>query len=63
VISRKTTTLVVALVSSVWAVNFLAGVVLPNYEADQAINGIFMAIVGGTLALGRTRDKDGGDPK
>lgn len=57
-LSRKTTTLVVGLVSSVWAVNFLAGVVLPEYEADQAINGIFMAIVGGALALGSRKPPD-----
>lgn len=62
-LSRKTTTLVVGLVSSVWAVNFLAGVVLPNYEADQAINGIFMAIVGGALALGSRKPPDEGSSK
>lgn len=62
-LSPKTTTLVVGLVSAIWAVNFLAGVILPNYEADQAINGIFMAIVGGTLALGRTRKDDDEEKK
>lgn len=65
-LSRRATTWVVGLVSGVWAVNFLAGLVLPQYDSDQAINGIFMAVVGGALALGRkTKDDDdenkGGD--
>jgi len=63
-LSRKTTTWVVGLVSAVWAVNFLAGLALPDYEADQAINGIFMAMVGGALALGRkSKDDDDETPK
>lgn len=49
-----------------WAINFGAGL-LPalDYQPDQAINGIFMAIVGGLFALGaRDRDKkDEGEGK
>lgn len=62
-IGRRATTVIVGLVSSIWAVNFSAGVVLPDYKPDQAINGIFMAIVGGTLALGRRGDPPDGPPK
>lgn len=56
-LSRRATTWVVGLVSIVWALNFLAGIAIPDYRSDQAINGIFMAIVGGALALGR-KDRD-----
>lgn len=42
---------VVALVSLVWAGNFVAGVLLPTYRGDPALNFVFMTIVGGALAL------------
>lgn len=57
-LSRRVTQWVVGLVSAVWAVNFIAGIALPKYEADQAINGIFMGIVGGALALSRKDPRD-----
>lgn len=59
-LSRRAATLVVGLVSVVWAINFFAGVVLPGYKSDPAINAIFMAIVGGALALGRKGAQDSG---
>lgn len=60
-LSPRTTQIIVGLVSAVWAINFVAGLVMETYDADQAINGIFMAIVGGALALGsRKPPKDGG---
>lgn len=43
---------IIIVVTSVWAVNFLAGLLIKSYEPDQAINAIFMAIVGGLFALG-----------
>jgi hypothetical protein len=42
---------IIALVSLVWATNFIAGLLVTDYKPDQAINAIFMAIVGGTFAL------------
>lgn len=66
-LGTRATTVIVGLVSTIWAINFIAGIVLPEYDADQAINGIFMAIVGGTLALGSRKPpppkdgKDGGE--
>lgn len=55
---------IIVVVTGVWAVNFLAGLVVSKYEPDQAINAIFMAIVGGLFALGARDDKgdDGGSP-
>ena len=50
--SDRTRTVIIAVVTVVWAVNFGAGLVVDGYEPDQAINGIFMAVVGGLFALG-----------
>lgn len=54
---------IIIVVTAVWATNFAAGLMLPGYQPDQAINAIFMAIVGGLFALGARRgggdDKDG----
>lgn len=65
-IGDRTRTTVLGVVTAVWAINFGAGL-LPalDYQPDQAINGIFMAIVGGLFALGaRDRDKkDEGEGK
>ncbi len=44
----------------VWVANFVAGLVPPlQYEPVESINGIFMAIFGGVLALGARRERDG----
>ena len=51
-ISDRTRTIIIFVVTTVWAVNFAAGLVVPNYKPSESINGIFMAIVGGLFALG-----------
>lgn len=49
----RTRTAVIAVVTAVWAVNFAAGLYPAwGYKPEQAINGIFMTIVGGLFALG-----------
>lgn len=58
-LSRKATVFVVGVVTAIWAVNIMAGIILKDYEADQAVNGIFMAIVGGLLAADRASRKNG----
>lgn len=52
---------IIIVVTTVWATNFIAGL-LPGstYEPDQAINAIFMGIVGGLFALG-ARGEDSKD--
>jgi hypothetical protein len=52
-IDPKMKNIILVTVTSVWAANFTAGL-LPflNYQPDQAINAIFMGIVGGVFALG-----------
>lgn len=60
-LTDKTRTTVIAVVTAVWAMNFVAGLIPAlEYEPDQAINGIFMAIVGGLFALGARKDGGGG---
>lgn len=59
-IDPKLKNAIIIVVTTVWAVNFVAGLAVPKYEPDQAINAIFMGIVGGLFALG-ARDKN--DPK
>lgn len=63
-IPRPLATAIIVVVTLVWAANFAAQFVVADYSPDVAINGIFMAIVGGALALSRRGsnedNKDGG---
>lgn len=63
-ISNRVRTAIIAVVTGVWTANFAATFVVEDYKPDQAINGIFMAVVGTLFALGgRKKDdaEDGGD--
>lgn len=51
-IGDRTRTVIIGVVTAIWAINFLAGLVVTGYEPSESINGIFMAIVGGLFALG-----------
>ena len=69
---------IISIVTAVWALNFVVGLVPQlDYKPDQAINAIFMAIVGGLFALQarkpeekkqdkqiekKKQDEDGEDP-
>lgn len=55
-------TAIIVIVTIVWAINFGAQFIVAEYKPDVAINGIFMAVVGGALALSRRGNKDGEDP-
>lgn len=57
-IDTKLKNVIISVVTSVWAINFVAGLVVPHYQPDQAINAIFMGIVGGLFALGARGPKD-----
>jgi hypothetical protein len=61
VIPKPLATAIIIVVTLVWAVNFAAQFIVDDYSPDVAINGIFMAVVGGALAL--SRRKDGKDEK
>lgn len=52
---------IIVLVSVVWTANFsLQFVPALDWHPDASINGIFMAVVGGALALSRKDKGDGG---
>lgn len=53
---RPVASAIIIVVTVVWAMNFLLQFVVENYKSDVAINGIFMGIVGGALALSRKGD-------
>lgn len=66
--SDRTRTVIIAVVTTIWALNFLVpvgmaiGLYTSDYKPSESINGIFMAIVGGLFALGaragKSDDKD-----
>lgn len=58
-ISDRTATMLISVVTTIWVGNILAGMFeINNYQPSESINGIFMAIVGGAFAL-RARSRDG----
>lgn len=62
-IGDRTRTIIIGVVTTIWAINFLAGLVVTGYEPSESINGIFMAIVGGLFALGARKGVGGGNNK
>ena len=60
-ISDRTATVLIGVITAIWALNILAGMAqLNGYQPSESINGVFMAIVGGAFAL-RARGKSGDD--
>lgn len=62
-IGDRTRTIIIGVVTSVWATNFMAGLVVTDYKPSESINGIFMAIVGGLFALGARNNNQDRGPK
>lgn len=58
-IGDRSRTIIIGVVTAVWAINFFAGLAVPGYEPSESINGIFMAIVGGLFALGARKGAPG----
>lgn len=56
---RPVATAIVVVVTVVWFANFVLQFIIPDYQPDVAINGIFMGVVGGAIALSRGK---GGPP-
>lgn len=57
-LSERSRTVIIFIITGVWAVNFIAGLAVPHYQTSESINGIFMAIVGGLFAFGAKKDRD-----
>jgi hypothetical protein len=58
VISPKLANLVIVIVTCVWVVSFGVSLFSATYKPDPQINVIFMAVVGGAMALKAKRDID-----
>jgi hypothetical protein len=54
--SERVRNIIIAVVTTVWAVNFAAGLFMPDYDPDPTIHAVFMSIVGGLLAIGARND-------
>jgi hypothetical protein len=62
VIGQKLRNWVVGVVTGVWAVNFVASLIPQlKYHSDPTIHAVFMAIVGGVIALGVKKRGDDDD--
>ena len=57
-IPRPMANAIIVLVSIVWAANFFLQFIVPSYEPDITLNGVFMAVVGVALGL---QSRKGGD--
>lgn len=55
VIDPRLANVVIVIVTAVWVTSFAVSLFSTNYHLDPQINGIFMAIVGGAMALKATR--------
>lgn len=64
-ISDRTATVIIGVVTSIWALNILGGMFeINDYQPSESINAIFMAVVGGAFALrGKGKNGGNGDPK
>lgn len=50
--SDRTATILIGVVTTVWALNMVAAMVqFNNYQPSESVNGIFLTIVGGAFAL------------
>lgn len=57
-LSDRSANIIIGVVTAVWAGNIAAGMVqLNGYQPSEAINGIFLTIVGGAFVL-RSKGKD-----
>jgi hypothetical protein len=59
-LSDRTANILIGVVTVVWVANIAAGMFeLNGYKPSEAINGIFLTIVGGAMYV-RSRSKDSG---
>jgi hypothetical protein len=64
VISDRTATIIIAVVTVIWAANIIAGMARINdYQPSESVNAIFMAVVGGAFALRGKNSGGNGDHK
>ena len=59
-ISSKVRTAIISVVTAAWAVNFTAPFFISDYRPSEAVNGVFLLVVGALFATKTRGDKDGG---
>lgn len=59
-VSPRTLTFVIVVITVVWAVNFLAGVVIDGWQGATGVNAVMMAAIG---LLGAARFRQGQTPE
>lgn len=62
-ISPRLANIVIVIVTCVWVISFGVSITSATYKPDPQINVIFMAIVGGAMALKAKRGGDEGGTK
>lgn len=64
-ISDRTVNVIVGVVTAVWAVNVVMGMIPhSDYHPPESINAIFVTIVGGAVTYkARSKGDGGGDPR
>lgn len=58
-LSDRSVTAIVGVVTVIWAANVIAGIASHDYRTPESINAIFVTIVGGALTY-KARSKNGG---
>ena len=51
---------IIIITTIVWAANFVLQFIVVGYHPDITLNGVFMGVVGGALALSRKKPGNGG---
>lgn len=59
-INPRTRTIIIWVVLAVWVANFSGGMVIDHYKPNEAVNGIFMIIVGTLFTMGGRPPGNGG---
>lgn len=60
--SRKTSTTIIIVVTTLWIVNFVCTLVVDGYEPSESVNAVFASIIGGLVAVGTKGSDDDGQP-
>ena len=59
-ISSRTRTAIISVVTAAWAVNFAAPFFISDYRPSEAVNGVFLLVVGALFAAKSKGKEDGG---
>lgn len=52
IITNKLSNIIAAVVTSVWALSFVADIIMPNYDPSPFVHLVMMAVVGSAVGTG-----------